>query len=337
MIDTLRWRSPWLWDGEYYRHLPKVPTPPNVDADIRTCTALLCVETGSEGQPDRDRLTTIGAAFALVVKESTDAEFLYFVASNRVIQEAAQRGSLYIRVPLDDGSVSDLKTDARRDWIAHSDPKADVALCPVSSLPEKADLVPVSADLMPGDESLRDSGIDIGRHLFSVGLFHARSDDSPVVTVLSFGSIYLMPQLVATGFVGPDGRPLEIEAYLTEWPVWGGSSGSPVFLWSPSDGTAQDTALSLLGVVHSHISIDPASEMDGSAIDSGMVGMDFGLAAVIPAQRVAELLSMGDAAQQRRDAVDARLLGELVREREERMDQLARVGGPSAGIEADTV
>jgi hypothetical protein len=149
-------------------------------------------------------------------------------------------------------------------------------------------------------------------------------DESATVPVVSFGSVYLMPQLVATGFLGSDSRPLEIDAYLTEWPSWGGNSGSPVFSYSL--GATDDRPLSLMGVVHSHVNVEPEAEAGLAAIESGMIAMDFGLAAVVPAERVGELLSTGDTVRQRQEAIDALVVGELLRDREETLEQLAGVG-----------
>ena len=308
--------------------MPRGSAPLSIDAGARGCVSFLCVESRNNGASGRARLSPIGTAFAVSVKERSDAEFDYFITSKHIVQ-GAQQGTLVIRVPLIDGSVADLRTDPEKDWISHSDPKADVAVCPVSGIPEDTAVLPVPVDLLVTDEMLTSEGVGTGNGLFSVGLFEPRADDSRVEPIVSFGSIYLMPQLVGTRLVGPDSHPLEIDAYLTEWPTWGGTSGSPVFLCSPVDGETEGrparSPARLLGLLQSHINLDPETEMDSGAVTSGMVGIDFGLGAVVPAQRITELLSMGQAAQHRQEAIEAHLLGELQREREDAIDQLAHV------------
>ncbi len=317
LFTTTSWRTPWLWNGEYYRHLPQGLVPPRVSEGVRRSTALLATVSDDGG-----RLSAIGTGFAVTLTEDVGTRFTYFVTTNRVVQAAVGQGSLYIRVPLMDGTVSDLRTDARRDWIAHSDSKADIAVCPIAGLPEGAETAPLPADLIPG-RSPGHPPVDIGQRLISAGLRNNPADESSTVPVVSFGSVYLPSQLVATAFLGPDSRPLEIDAYLTEWPAWAGSGGSPVFRYRLGATEAEPPAL--VGIVHSHINLEPEAEAKPGAVERGIIATDFGLAAVVPAERLGEILSAGELARIRQEAIDAKVVGQLMREREESMELLATV------------
>lgn len=99
----------------------------------------------------------------------------------------------------------------------------------------------------------------------------------------------------------------DMEAYLVELRSLGGLSGSPVFVWStglrfaaPGKPPAMSTVFRLLGLVHGHWD---------APVDSGVAGewlrpdrLNLGMAMVVPARRILEVLDHPKLVERRRIA-----------------------------------
>jgi hypothetical protein len=214
------------------------------------------------------------------------------------------------------GGYVDTPTIPYDDWYPHPDPRSDIAVHPMTETPSDVQLQPVPLSMLTSDEEAKSLGVGPGDRLLSVGQFQPHPERSGPRPVISHGSVYLMPQLVATRVLGPDSTPMEVEGYLAEWREWGGGAGSPVFRRSPHGDTV------LLGMLHSHVHTEDPEAM-GEALLDGQPNEEFGIAVVVPAQRVREVLEAGPIAEARAQAAETRMIEKIKRERDEAIDALA--------------
>jgi hypothetical protein len=97
-----------------------------------------------------------------------------------------------------------------------------------------------------------------------------------------------------------------VDAYLVEARSWGGHSGSPVFVYFPPDrelgviSVGGGPRIMLLGLVHGHYELPQPVDLTGDIFGSGKVSMNAGIAVVIPAQAITELLMSEDEVAQRK-------------------------------------
>jgi hypothetical protein len=305
---------PWLLGGAYYRTLPRASHPQPPDASLRKSVVSLYVEDG-EGQGGPDGKVLVGTAFAVAVEQG-DEVFSYLVSTREVVRRSIRFDRIHIRYLLSDGGYVDSPTIPYDDWYPHPDPRADIAVHPLTETPPGVELAPVPLSMLLSEQEARSLGVGPGDRLLSVGQFQPHPERSGPRPVISHGSVYMMPQLVATRVLGPDSAPMEIEGYLAEWRAWGGGAGSPVFRRSPQGDTV------FLGMVHSHVHAEALRAM-GEALLDGQPGEEFGIAVVVPAQRIREVLEAGPIAEAREQTAETRLIEKIKRERDEAIDALA--------------
>ena len=215
---------------------------------------------------------------------------------------------IYIRFNLQDGGVDFLATDAG-DWKSVPPEVAaiDVAVLPwpVTENPASFRVVPVVPNFVT-DELIAKEGIGPGDDLFLSGLFVQHYGAQRNAPIVRMGNIAAMP-----------GEPVQtnlgaMRAYLIESRSVGGLSGSPVFVEvdplrsmvvEPFGGTVKSTSghlrrlFFLLGVMHGHWDGEYALG-DGARPLSEVVNM--GIAIVVPAQSILQVLKLPDLVADRR-------------------------------------
>ena len=117
-----------------------------------------------------------------------------------------------------------------------------------------------------------------------------------------------MPQLVTSRLLGPGSKGVLVEGYLTEWRSFGGASGSPVFVYFPPDRvpnviTVGTPTIRLLGLIHGHIEIRQEVEYTGESWSKGTVDVNSGVAVVIPAKTIKEVLMTDRLVEDRRETL----------------------------------
>lgn len=161
---------------------------------------------------------------------------------------------------------------------------------------------------------IREREIGEGDEVFFVGLFsehHGKQRNHPVVR---FGNISLMPYEEIYVELDPGSHQnTPILAYLIEAKSWGGHSGSPAFVYLPPyrrfgiiEIATPEDRMKLLGLIHGHYAISKDVQFLGELRNygTGYVGVNVGMAMVIPAHHVRELLMREDVVEDR-----ARILG----------------------------
>lgn len=259
---------------------------PRIDDDLLQCGAYLYASV-----PDAERGERIGASgFLLNVpigEKSENLSYTVCVTNRHVIEN----GFTVARLNAPAG-VRVAEFDERH-WYLHPEADLAAAIIPVHSMGAAHRSVDYEAMLTL--ELLEEQGVGVGDDVFMVGRFINHDGGQENIPVARFGNIAQMP----------GGAPLcddfgrEQESYIIECRSIGGFSGSPVFVrippytWRPEKGdvTREYFGDALLGVNWCHSSyVEPVLGPDGKESRTGHVRSHTGLAGVIPAWRLVELL-----------------------------------------------
>jgi hypothetical protein len=250
--------------------------------------------------------------------------FQYLITARHVIEKIELEGSdglVHLRINKLHGD-SELVGTKVSDWIFHpSDNTIDMAAIRFDPLisHDLRHFPLLQMDSVVTEELIAAKGIGVGDEVFIVGLYtnhHGKSRNLPIVRV---GHIAAMPEeridvkweiRVGNTPTGPKWEKIEsIEAYLVEARSIGGLSGSPVFvttgrydpqrlesgvIYPPLPPELRRSGpLYLLGIVHGHCKATvPDTDCDNSDEDVDANGKaNAGLALVVPAQRIRDVLN----------------------------------------------
>lgn len=193
-------------------------------------------------------------------------------------------------------------------WVEHNDTDAALALV---EWPDHADHVFVPTEMIAdSDYASGRTGVNgpplvgLGDNVFLVGLFtqHAGSEER-IQPIVRFGQLSRMPDDQVRIKLDPQ-TEVDVYAYLVETKSWGGQSGSPAFVHYAPDrlhtgaggNLMMNTVLppKLLGIVHGHFHDTGEVRADDPYLDEppliGNVKLNTGIAIVIPAQAIIDLL-----------------------------------------------
>jgi hypothetical protein len=244
------------------------------------------------------RLHILGTAFIVgepLVEEEPDARILFAITAAHVVKKIAERtddGKSYVRVnDVDGGSVVGFVKLS--EWVLHDDPRIDAAAT-VFWMDPKYDLHFIGTESFVTDQLIKEEQIGPGDDLFFPGLFSKHHGRQANLPILRLGNIASMPsEPVRTKDYGA------MMAYLAEARSIGGLSGSPVFVHTGPFRAKDGRNLSwcgpkawLLGLIHGHWDFDdtPDSEDDDLTEDAAGQSMNMGIAVVVPATCIRELL-----------------------------------------------
>ncbi len=269
-----------------------------------------------------------GTAFFLSW-EASGLLLFYAVTARHVLDEGLRVGAsgLFLRVRRFDPETRQPK--GYKDvpitvdqWVRH--PDTDVAVARVA-LPDETmiGLVgPHSVGLLMGPPEqgpnpyATEPVVGEGDDVFFVGMFNRFYGKESVLPIVRFGNIALMPyEPISVKLSKAEDAPtVPIDAYLVEARSWGGHSGSPAWVYFPLtrdptkgltwDDTGGKTP-KLLGLVHGHYSLTDETDFLGDSPDTRRLAANAGIAIVIPAHKITEVLE-GDALKSEREALVAR-------------------------------
>jgi hypothetical protein len=221
---------------------------------------------------------------------------LYAVTARHVVDGA---GKLWLRMRTPGGGFEDgpVPRDA---WELHH--QTDVA---VVRLNEPRGVTFLEEEVFITQEFVQTYGVSEGENLFFSGLFvgHYGKGMPPIVR---FGNIALMPREPVTVEISKHPRTFaDIEAYLVEARSWGGQSGSPAFasfhLGRNMAGGLREGNMppfGLLGLVQG-IWKDPKGAKAPDPSGEGVIEVNMGISAVVPAYNITEVLMADDFKEQR--------------------------------------
>lgn len=272
-----------------------------IDERIKKCVAFACYkdELNDNNEPNRIAGTIFFIAVGLDKLEVT--RFYYAVTAKHVvewIEENCVDDKLTIRINKKDGGYTYVDTELS-DWKFHPcDSSVDVAVLSFGGhgskySASKYDIQYLSTEMIITEEAIRKCGISEGHDVFLTGLFVNHFGEHRNLPIIRTGNISLMPEepIQDTDY-GP------MEAYLIEVRSIGGLSGSPVFVYSNMTLCKKDTSLtvslgptfSLLGLVHGHWDLKVSEEdmLLKDILPEKWINM--GLAIVVPATKILEVL-----------------------------------------------
>jgi hypothetical protein len=237
---------------------------------------------------------------------------IYAVTNRHVIEQ----GYPVIRLNVVDGQ-SDALELAIDDWFFHPDGD-DLAVAPVDLPKYKHDYISISSETFIYPNQIG-STIGAGTDVFMVGRFVSHAGKQRNTPSLRFGSIAMLPfekVRLQNGFMQ--------EAFLVETRSISGYSGSPVFVYKPLQvtttipaspyefGSVETTVTSitdpvgypmLLGIDCGHVrDREPILNAEGGPHQYGWhVETNTGMAIVIPAWRLKDLLNKPELVMQRKE------------------------------------
>jgi hypothetical protein len=236
-------------------------------------------------------------------RESFFPPHIYAVTNSHV----ARRGFPVIRLNTIDGNIDVLKLE-HGDWIPHPDGD-DLAVASITLPHGKHHYFPIDLQIFVERKHLYASPYDMtigaGDDTFMVGRFISHAGTQKNTPSLRFGSIAMLPfEKVRLG----DASNFHLqEAFLVETRSISGYSGSPVFLYRPlmdefetGSGMFEERMLDpvgksyFLGIDCGHVpGYEKVVNRDGTPHQQGLkVGANTGMAIVIPAWRLADLLNI---------------------------------------------
>jgi hypothetical protein len=272
-----------------------------IDEQFRKCVAFLVVD-GIDPISNKPKRSPIGTAFFVGVPVEDVGTDVFLVTARHVIEGARPFGQLFVRVNKKGQLGFTDFASSPDDWLVH--PKTDVAVLPVSNLPQDThEWLFLPLETLAGDAYLAnpDSGVFEGDDIFFVGLFAPYAGTEHSHPIVRFGNVSLTPREKVSIKLSPDPNAarVSVDAYLVEARSWGGQSGSPAFMFYAPDRRPGFLAVgpprfALLGVTHGHFDIEQKVKLVGTGGGEGAVDLNAGIAVVIPAQKVIDQLMHKD-------------------------------------------
>lgn len=227
-------------------------------------------------------------------------EVVHLVTARHVVEAARATGKpLHVRGTSESGGIAITPPLDFNAW--HVSDVTDIAIFKNAPLDGFAGSC-LCFDKFANQEYLNSNRIGPGDEVFFAGLFTSHAGSAHNEPILRFGNISMMPR-EPVEIQNADGSRTSVSAFLVEARSWGGQSGSPAFVWlSPLrnpgvitmpeiDGPNKPLPLNaqphLLGLVCGHFDISRDITFKGDSNISGTVGINAGVAIVIPAADIA--------------------------------------------------
>jgi hypothetical protein len=296
-----------------YSLTPRKDINMRVPDEVLKCVVFLGIEHGAS-------VKWVGTGF-LVSLEEREGEgtfrFTYLVTANHVADDL-DGVPFKIRANRKSGEAIEIAANESGDLVWHRHPKGesvDVAVCWWQMPSRDLDLLSIPTGMFLTREIADKTNVGPGDEVSITGLFAKIKGQSKNLPIVRIGNLAMVPH----GPVVPSGVG-NIEAYLVEVKSLGGISGSPVFirqtvdipglfLWgtnTPATAQAYSNVIRLLGLAHGHWNID-LEEIDSPMIEHVKEGFNVGLAIVVPAAHILEVLHNGELTAMRRELKDKEL------------------------------
>jgi len=240
-----------------------------------------------------------GTAFFVGVKsESIEGwNYVYLVTAKHVVTHIEGK-KFMVRINTKSGESVIVVAEGTRWWYHATDESIDVAVIPFAPPQEispEFKMLPTSMFLT--DDIIRAKAIGTGDEVFITGLFAKLSGSKRNLPIVRMGNIAMMPDESVPTTIG------NIEAYLIEARSIGGISGSPAFVRETVPMGLG--SIYLLGLMHGHWDIPPESRNDIEDVAS-KEAVNIGIAIVVPAKRILEVLTQPQLIAMRREGDEAR-------------------------------
>ncbi len=279
-----------------------------VPDDVKKCAVFFilpkAIASGAVEEVD-----TASGFIAEVKNETANLKHHYLVTARHVAEQCSH-GAVKVRLNTIAGTSQIVELNGEN-WKFHpTDETVDVAVMPWPIPQSEFDwrAIPVEPMFLAGRRTLAGKDIGIGDNTYSIGLFRTIAGRSRAMPLLRAGTIAMIPEeRVATDWKTAAERG--IEAYLIDSTSIRGLSGAPVLVARtidvvPAEHTGRipvaEGAHFLLGLIHGHsdVALEPAERLSDFRRDQ----INFGLALVVPAQKIFETLNSPCLVAERRQA-----------------------------------
>src|SRR6266404_4012536 len=259
-----------------------------------------CLEL--DGQGKQVSTSHAGTAFLLSLADPRlgSGSFTYLVTNRHVAQPGIENGrpcqptAYFLRadtkVPNQAGSYSTIEQvpPGVLAWTFPSDPSVDIAIAPIGVDQNKLDVIFLPSRLLLGNADVAENKVEEGDSVLFTGLFIQMIGQTHSEPIVREGKIAMMPkeQIQTTLRVLGD-------IYLVDCHVFGGNSGSPMFIdlaGQRQGGLTVGLNYKLLGVVSGYVKETANFELQTVAAYAGTVDANSGVAIVVPAQKILDLL-----------------------------------------------
>lgn len=281
-------------------------TPPKdwnmrVPDQVRDCVVFLGIQVTRMG--GRTEFVWAGSAFFVAIPSESEPEtclYTYLVTAKHVIDEIGDR-EIFVRINQRQGGAVIASLRGAR-WHFHETEATtvDVAVLPIAPSPEQFAYKVIGTDTFLTDTVIQTMGIGVGDEVFMTGLFAHMSGKEQNIPIVRMGNVAMMPNdTVPTEEYG------DIEAYLIEARSIGGLSGSPVFVRESSNMyvPASNTPFFLMGLMHGHWKVPAGDANPAPLLDSAISGknetINMGIAIVVPARKIIEVLNVTELREDR--------------------------------------
>ncbi len=251
----------------------------------------------------RSEFKVAGTSFfvAIVQDNPDDPPFVYAVTAHHVIAKIhrlSRDGMVHLRMNRHDGTSTMAAAPVDK-WIRHPDVHVDAAVLPIAPSIERIDYtaIPISRALTA--EEIETYSVEPGDDVFVTGLFRHHYGKERNIPVVRIGAIAQMRE----EDIDDESPYAPVDGYLIEARSTSGLSGSPVFLhvayprWIDGKLTqafgsideGETNPVFWMGLIHAHYD----DQLDGAE------GINTGVAIVVPADRIVEILETPEAVNRR--------------------------------------
>lgn len=274
------------------------PIPP----EVKSVVAFVFIPGKKPGE-----LVPYGTAFLVGVKDRKTADrfFVYLVTAKHVLRTPDHKSwlpKIFLRLNTKTGGSEILEiplslSGVNKTVFLHTDPSVDIAVIPGLPDENKFDFKFLPEDMVTTEKDFKDLKITEGSEVFFTGLFSPYIGTRKNYPVVRFGRVSLITD-EKIKFADQDAQ-----LYLIESGSYGGNSGSPVFFYLGSDRTpgmlvVGSPILKLAGVMSgSFLDLQPVGVVETARVNVAPSSM--GIAAVVPAYKLHELLFSADLMKQR--------------------------------------
>ncbi len=196
--------------------------------------------------------------------------------------------SIAVRLNLNDGSSvsASVSPQGNAPWIFPSDDSVDLAVLPLVPNHSVADYLTIPVSDFATDELIKNENIDEGSKIIVTGFFYQFPGERRMQPIVREGILAMMPDEDLETTTGKRGR-----VYLGDVHIFGGNSGSPVFVDTGLHlNGIQTGAVYLLGVVSGMFYEDEEFRLTVTTTLKGKTYGNSGIAMIVPATFVRQLL-----------------------------------------------
>ena len=257
-----------------------------------------------------------GTGFFVGVKipRQPETHKLYFVTSKHVLQKRDDRGrfldelypSINIRLEgkegkaeLGDPPLTIIREGPKKNVFFHEDSSVDLVVITYVPDPKRCDYDFVPDHGIATKEIFQKLRIAEGSEVFFIGLFWHHIGVEKNFPITRFGRV----ALISDEKIIWNGK--ESDLYLMECTSFGGNSGSPVFIYTEKKGFGDDPSepikVMLIGIMQGHFLEPGPIGFAENAKKVPIAGLNSGISAVVPAQKLYEILFSEELKNQRRN------------------------------------